>query len=502
MNKIFIFTIATLLLLSCQNNETESVDQKKLQAFKKVRTDKRPNVIFVLTDDLDFDEVNFYNAVDFPTYYTDYKNNHSYRPSNLIQDPQFYMPTVDHLAKEGAVFNNFYTPSSVCTPSRYTFLTGKYPHQNPRFKGAEIENTELAWHVTVDKQEVNVAKYFNELGYNTAYFGKWHSGFKGFKNPYNAFNSSPLERRFSKDDYKRFVQHITDTLRFDHADRILHGNDGMPNLDWISEGLIEYIETPREGAFFMYISLPTPHGPYWSIEKTDPLVCTYGQLEKKPIVYRNKAKSERLNKEHHFGDQKALATWIDATLYNITTALKNIGEYDNTIIVFTSDHQSRGKFMPYEGSRIPFFIWYPEKIKPQVSNQLSSSIDLWPTVIDYLDTSFRATEDAVSLKPFLDGQKEMSDRSIFLEIKYSYAVIQNDWKYIKILDKGNSDAHYNESEKVFPYLRDEEQLYNLKEDITEQVNLLNHQEYLSIQADLKSQLDSFITNAQNYMLRP
>ena len=151
--------------------------------------EKQPNIIVIIADDLDFDEVNFYDHNKFPSYSNDLlngrNNNNHYNLRNLR------MPTLDLMATQGVVFNRFYTPSAVCTPSRYALLTGKYPHNSSNPTGESISERKFSFNVNIHPDEDNIAKHFNQIGYETAFFGKWHNGFNG-KEIYLAKNNDTL----------------------------------------------------------------------------------------------------------------------------------------------------------------------------------------------------------------------------------------------------------------------------------------------------------------------
>ena len=206
--------------------------------------------------------------------------------------------------------------------------------------------------------------------------------------------------------------------------------------------------------------------------------------------------------------------------------LKESGIADNTMVLFISDHQSRGKLTVYEGHRAPAIIHWPGKTKnASIEEGLCSNIDILPTLLDLAGGKPRAgaITDGKSLIPLLKGDKPADWRqSILLETSYSRAVVSDDWKYIanrppqKVLDKMEEDrikvektggrrhvgwsgrttnaasgmgVRFN-ADQDFPCYFDRDQLYNLGDDVFEQKNLVTNPEHENRLDELKKHMSA------------
>ena len=339
--KLLLITLILLTNLSC----------------KKVH--ETPNIIFILVDDLDFNEVNFYEATKFPSYVTDLKEGRKPCGDHYF-DREFHMPTIDKLAQEGVIFDRFYTNSPVCTPSRYITLTGKYPHQN-RYQQLQTDQDLISFGTFVHPKENNIARQLKSLGYVTGYFGKWHNGMNKhhvFLREHNPDDQSKHQQR-RQENYHQLQAYLQDSIGFDVADRLMSENKHMLNMDWISEGINQFIENNHDSSFYIYVSLPVPHGPYMDLKNLNTLYTSKGELEQKPNVKYSLEDARKENEEQFKPTRFTSATWLDMSVRNLMKKLEEHNIEDNTLIIFTSDHQSRGKYTAYEAARVPTFFLVP-----------------------------------------------------------------------------------------------------------------------------------------------
>lgn len=449
-----------------------------------------PNVIIIFTDDLDFDELNFYDPLAFPTYNKDHQEGREVKhPFNLIRNPSYFMPHIDKLASEAAVMTRFYTPSATCTGSRYSLLTGNYPSENSYLSNKPIDQQDLSWFLDVSPSENNLAKQFNQIGYETSFFGKWHNGVNHQKLKVATKDfSRRRDMRLPESEYKKFVEFIQDSLEFDHADRLLYDNFAEPNIDWISEGIIQFIEGERADPFFMFVALPMPHGQFWDIGQVDPHWTPTGDLSSSPSVYYDQKWAKWRNKLSFKEARKSNGTWIDACVGNIVKSLENTGKLDETIIIFTSDQQTRGKFSAYESCRVPTFIWYPSKIQAQENHQLSGFKDIIPTLDDYIEPSIPNQKHGISIKASLDSKSKNLENEIILETGFSRAIVHDNWKFMINHDPHNPAIYKQDYEVIYPSYYDTHKLFNLENDYCEQKNLYGVEDFKEIQNKLESKL--------------
>jgi arylsulfatase A-like enzyme len=164
---------------------------------KGAEAKKKPNIVFIYADDLDFDEIEPYDITKFPCYTGAKKLGH-YRIQNdgwfvqnnrrlkrgehgFYNDERMLTPNIKKLADQGAMFSWFYITSSICTPSRYSTLTGRYATRSPYFQSRYPAGTRanLQWDAFIDESETSLIKEMKKAGYRTGFTGKWHRDEEG-----------------------------------------------------------------------------------------------------------------------------------------------------------------------------------------------------------------------------------------------------------------------------------------------------------------------------------
>ena len=397
---------------------------------------RKPNIIVVFADDMGFGDVTAFN------------------PQSQIKTPN-----LDRMAQEGVKFTDAHAPGSVCFPSRYGLLTGRYPFRKQlRWKQESV----------IAANRLTVPGLLSKAGYQTAMIGKWHLGFDGGM-PYQydrRFGGGPIERGF---DYFYGIHASTDIppyfyLENDRVtaapDKVLTARntdswtkiqgefwregpigpdfemyDVLPNF---TRRAVSYVEThgKKDKPFFLYLSLPAPHTPWVPIEK-----------------WRGKSKVPM------FGD---FVMQVDDIVGQLLTVLEQQEIADDTLLLFTSDngpvwyaedvkrfgHSStahwRGmKGDAYEGGhRMPFLIRWPNGTAGgQTSKQLVSFCDLLATFADIVGEKLPANagEDSFSFLPALQGAtkgKGLRKSMINLSSRGFLSIRQGDWKYINNLGSG------------------------------------------------------------------
>jgi len=502
----------------------------------------RPNIIMIYADDLDFDEIGVYDHVKFPSY-TGAKelghfSNQAWGP--FYRDPRMFTPNIDGLARDGVMFSRFYITTSICTPSRYSVLSGRFASRSPglcrKYKPGTHAN--IQWNTPLDPAESNVARMLKACGYATGMIGKWHNGAAGSKArgiPKDADPYGPDIADKMRTAYEKGVAHIRENLGFDFVERVYFGNKeelGIPdsmkvhNLEWFTEGALKFIDQNRRSPFFLYMPLTIPHGSYGSRWlNANPLATPAGMLKEAPKVQPSrKSILERL-KARGIDPRNAPATWLDDSVGAILKKLDDLGIADNTVLIFSSDHQSRGKYTCYEACRVPFIVRWPDRIKPGTQiDSICANIDLAPTFVDLAGGAIPSDTviDGRSFVPSLVGQATMENRrdALLLECSNTRAVVTENWKYIanrpptEAREKMEAEAResartgkkrriawdgrenwmerqpgvaYN-ADRDFPCYFDEDQLYNLEDDIYEQENLAYRAGYEAKLDEMKKRL--------------
>jgi len=522
MKQICMILLVLLVLTSCK--------QEKRQLSKN----KKPNFIVIVMDDLDFDEVNFYASDSFPCYFGAFSHGIKSAGASTVSKARFYTPNLDKLAERSAIFNRFYANSSVCTPVRYALLTGNNAWHSP-FLDRETAKDQPAffrWNSFISPQEKTIIQPLHKRGYKAAIIGKWHNGAngRGITIPTSKDDlTDPVKSKIIKQDYEYFLHFLTDSLGFDYADRIFYDNPFILNLEWITEGVKTFIDKFKDDPFYLYLPLPFPHAQYYDYKDYDPLATPAGMLEKAPDGGHTLSEARMKIKMRGMPLAFSMATWIDDFVGVVYAKLKEYGLDENTMIVFTSDQQTRGKYTCYETCRIPTFIYYPPMIKKQeYINELCLINDLIPTMFEIIDGKKIENNpyEGMSLVPLFNrkNNQQIEWRSdIYMEISYCKGIVTDRYKYVAarppmfVYESFKQDSlaaiKENRRRKVswdgqnwnwpgvvydidrdFPCYFDKDQLYDLQKDVFEQKNLAYLPEYQAVLAEMKNRLKKQMVN--------
>lgn len=393
------------------------------------------------------------------------------------RNPQFITPNLDFLCDNGILFDNAYSNNPVCGPFRGCLMTGQLPcHCNVLNNGDPLpQNTE------------SLPQAMQRAGYHTAYVGKWHLGgtgngavkenlrpgfdrFTGYQ-CYNGFNPNPPYNNqviFYDENNKahEFNAHRTDVTT----------DLAIENLQDMSK---------QKKPFFLTVSYQAPHYPEQPSEKyealykntifthscdykaVDPYTPTYSPYSPRPFEGCPDYQNYGGNMEKYQRLYAALCTQVDHGIGRILQTLKSLNLYDDTLIIYTSDHGDmqgshglKNKCYPYEQScAVPFIVRYPGGRKGITSKQPVSGIDIYPTLLDLAKTSTRTNLDGTSILPYLSGKSDHTQEYIIAE----HSMNGQNWRMIRsIRYKLITSLTYVPTE-----------LYDLTEDPYEMNNLLN-----------------------------
>jgi len=389
----------------------------------------RPNFLIFLTDDQDMHEIGFTGA-------------------------EVLTPALDRLSEEGVTFNNMQLASTVCAPSRYNVLTGRYASH---FKGwdnhwLQYNHRYILFGVQSLPGDPNLATALGGAGYFTGFIGKV-DGFlaEGFnkdtkavfkKNKFD-FNN-PEHNRLLKEAHDRSSAYLREQIGFDFAEGLTPGNKGdlgvdglRNNLDWLTQRSFDFIDRAAESGepFCLVVAPPILHmsdaRPSVEMDRRKTfeglLDAPYNVLPSAQDVYT------RLM-EAGLPEKAAPVLHQDDSLRAMVQKLRETGLEENTLIVFMSDHGGGGgKGSPYQiGSHLPMvFRWKGMTDGQPDVEQVVSSVDLLPTLMDLANASYprNARIDGVSLVPALKGQA-VPERPVLIESANTKAVVKGDWKYI------------------------------------------------------------------------
>lgn len=504
----------------------------------------RPNIIFIYADDLDFDEIGVYDPEKYPCYGGAHQAGIPTRPRAWYEDPRMLTPNIDSLARDGVTFSRFYVSSAVCTPSRYSLMTGRYASRSRPFCRLFPPGTAgtIQWNTKLDPAESNIARELKRAGYATGIVGKWHLGVgsrdgrvKGVAEDADPFDAEVSKR--IRATYERNLRYIQDNFGWDYAERIYVNNKewlGLPtrmavhNLEWITEGALEFIGRYHRQPFFLYMPLTLPHGKYNArMLRGDPRFTPAGVLAKAPeVMPPRESVFERVRKEG-IDERNAVATWIDDAVGAVMRKLEELGVADNTLLIFASDHASRGKYTCYEAARIPCIARWPQRIRsPRQIDSICANVDLALTFLELAGATPPAdmAQDGVSFASLLEGRSEPSGgrESLYLEISNIRGVVTQKWKYIanrppaaaqRAIEEdaleaartgrlrlvsldGERNPHRGAAREGvrygvlydFPNYFHHDQLYDLENDVFEQRNLACDPSFRGVLSEMKDRL--------------
>lgn len=383
----------------------------------------------------------------------------------------FETPNIDRIGREGAIFNNFFTNSAVCTPSRGCFLTGRYPHVHGAYRN----------NISLNRDEVTIAHIFQKNGYETGYAGKWHldgTPRPGWVHPARSMGFEDCRYMYNRGHWKKIKEMRMSASPMVFPYKVI-GDEESFTTDWLATKTIEFIKKDRQKPFFFMVSIPDPHGPYTVRPPYDtmfkpedmPIPSTFRQenmpewAENSRRYSRDDPNAEALLRErkaHYCGEVKC----IDDNVGRILDCLEEEGILDNTIVVFTTDHGDylgehglHGKNQLYETAyRIPLVIRSPQKIPAgTVIDNIVSMVDFQQTILGLMEIEPCGREQGADASSLLLGEDtDWQDEAFIHHSSFNRAGIftaQYELAYVKDSD------HI-----LFDRVNDPEQVNNLFHD--------------------------------------
>lgn len=431
-NRLFFYLILLLcfqFLYSCQ-------ETNKKQAIATNQT--KPNIIYILADDLGYGDLSVYGQEKFNT------------------------PNIDKLASEGMLFTQHYSGSTVCAPSRSTLMTGQHTGHTPIRGNKEISPE--GQHPISD-EVVTVAEVLQKQGYTTGIFGKWGLGYPGSEGVPNkqgfdtfyGFNCQRLGHNY-------YPYHLWDN----EEKVVLEGNVGSLENVYapikIHEETLKFIEDNKDTPFFAYVASIIPHAELKVPEKYLAKFRGTVEPEKK---YKGCDEDCESYKIGGYGSQPeahaafaAMVYLLDEQVGEIVDKLEALGLAENTLIIFTSDNgphmeggadpnyfNSNGKFKGYKrdlyegGIRVPMIASWPAKIKKgTTSNHVSAFWDVLPTFAEISNAKISQDIDGISFLPTLLNKPQQTHEFLYWEFHGSKSaqatIINGKWKVLrKVKDK-------------------------------------------------------------------
>ena len=475
-NKLILLSIISLLTCCC--TLLVSCTSLSIQKEQKTSKPKQPNFLFVLVDDQPFDAM-----------------------GNSRRYPFLETPNMDRLAKEGVKVENFFVTQSICSPSRASFLTGTYPH----IHGVNQNNK----HVDPKWDEfAPFSSHLQKAGYQTAHVGKIHMAHTRGKNHIRPgfdywfsfvgqgkYFDPPVNENGKEYQEKGYMTDILTNKAISWLKQKRDSNKPFSLNLWHKAVHQPHLPAPRHADLYPEEELPTPPfethketfkgKPQWQRKKT------FGFDWKKnlPIPSELPEKQWPINYERNMDLLRCLVA-IDESLGRVLETLKQIGELDNTVIIYSSDngyfmgeHTFLDKRLAYENSmRVPMLIRYPKLIQPNtIVNEQCLNIDVAPTILDLAGIEKPDYMQGESMVNLLKGGKQEDWRTSILFEYY----LDTYWPYAG----PNQIAVRTPSYKlVDAFLKNDiDELYDLKKDPGEMTNLIDNPKYDAIEEELRTE---------------
>lgn len=506
MKSVLILGAAAALLASCSSQSKKENSSADIQ---------KPNVIFLVADDIGFGDFSCNGATEVNT------------------------PNVDKLAAQGIRFTDAHAVAATSTPSRYSLFTGHYAWRR-NDTGIAAGNAGMV----IRPEQPTVADMFQSCGYATGAVGKWHLGLAnktgeqdwngfitpgpkdiGFEYSYimaatgdrvpccwvenqrivNLDPNDPIEVSYTTPfpgeplgkDHPELLTKLKPSVNHGHDQAIVNGisrigymKGGKQALwedefiaDSITTKAVQFIDRHKDEPFFLYVGTNDVHVPRYP--------------------------HPRFQGKSGMGFRGDALLQFDWTVGEIMKALEKNGLAENTLIVLTSDngpvvddgYQDRavellgnhrpwgefrgGKYSNFEaGTRVPLIVVWPKQVKPAVSDALVSHIDLYASMAKLMGKTLEAGA-GVDSRDYLDAflGKDLKGRDYVVEFADALSVSDGQWKYITPNDK----PAYNKLTNTELGNSPEDQLYDLKEDVGEKKNVAA--EHPEIVAKLKQILE-------------
>jgi len=394
---------------------------------------RRPNFVFILMDDMGWRDLACYGSTFYET------------------------PNIDRLASQGMKFTDAYATCPVCSPTRASLVTGRYParlHLTDYIPGLGRPNPKLLipqFNQQLPLEEMNIARMLKSAGYTSANIGKWHLGEEPFWPDKQGFDIN----------FGGTNQGLPPTYFYPYGiPTITTGREGEYLSDRLNEEALSFIERSKDGPFLLYLAHYAVHIPL---------------MAKKHMIAKYEAKVKP-GEEQKDATYAAMIESVDDGVGRIMAKLDELGIADRTIVIFTSDNGGwipstsnqplrAGKGTLYEGgTRVPLIVRWPGAVRPgSVCDAPVTSADLYPTLLDMagVEDAPGHIVDGESLVGLLKQSGGLGRDAIYWHYPHYHiggatpggAIRRGDYKLIEFFEDGGLE------------------LFNLREDLGEKNDL-------------------------------
>lgn len=457
---IYLVTVVIFCVLSCDH-----------QQQSQEKTAKKPNIIYILADDLGYGDLSCYGQKLFKT------------------------PNIDKLATEGMLFTQHYSGATVCAPSRSALMTGLHTGHTPIRGNKEIMPE---GQYPMPDSLMTLPKLLQANGYKTGGFGKWGLGFPGSQGDPNnqgfdyfyGYNCQRLAHHY----YPRYLWR---NQTVDSITANLGKEKGIYAPELIQDEVLSFVDANKDDPFFLYYAAVVPHAEliapeYYMKKYRDKLEPEkdYEGYDEGPDYRQGKYESQA---EPHAAFA-AMITHLDDRVGALMAKLDELGIADNTLVIFTSDNgphkeggadpdyfDSNGIFKGYKrdlyegGIRVPMIARWPGVIQPSSSSDhISAFWDILPTMTDVVGVELPKNIDGISFLPTLKGEQQPIHEYLyweFHELGGRRAIRKDNWKLVQY----NVGKEEKMSFELFDISKDPSEttnLYDKNPEIFEKLKIL------------------------------
>lgn len=496
---------------------------------------QKPNIVIIVSDDQSFNSIGY------------------------TSNGAAYTPGIDMLARNGMVFTNAHHPVTVCSPSRYAMLTGKFSgrcegeNYLEKFPLGSPTRTENSCELRLTEQ--HLGRILKENGYRTGFVGKSHimehdilsvSNWPSYglqtyaqdDDPYNQAVSAKMKH--NHDVYQSIVR----SYGFDYADGIYMANVkelrndalNIHNLEWTVDKARKFIDQEKDHPFFLFFNTTLHHGPapwgvrdgkYWSSFDADPKLTGEGFIDTTWDFMPSRQEIQDKYIKAGFPEKDAYALLLDEGIKAIHDKIVELNLDENTLIIFIPDHGSwrHGKATLHDyGLKVPMLMhWKGTITAGSVYDGLIQTVDFLPTILELagIEQPAGLETDGISLKTIIETGNGEAHASLFGELGYARAVKTKEWKYIAVrypedvqgkIDRGETFTGYQGEILDYPYLTQNshlgyyaarknphyfelDQLYDLQADSAETVNVFN--QHPAVVSQMRELLSDYLQSFEN-----
>lgn len=411
------------MVLSCRSNTIQTASAKG---------GRKPNIVYILADDLGYAEVGCYGQTKIRT------------------------PNIDKLAIDGMKFTQHYSGNPVCAPSRCTLMTGLHTgHAQVRNnmqvggkEGWELGST-IGGQWPLEAGTITIARILKDAGYTTGAFGKWGLGRVGTtgepnKQGFDHFYGYICQRQA----HTYYPNHLWHDGQIEWIEANKDGKEGAYSHDLIAAEALKFVRANKDRPFFLYVPFTIPHA---ALQVPEDSLAEYRGLWPDPPYTGDKGYFPHPNPRACYA---AMVTRMDRSVGQIMALLKELALDDNTLVIFTSDNGPtfnggtdsaffesakplRGlKASVYEGGiRVPYIARWPGRIKKNTTSEhISAFWDFLPTCCELIGVEPPPGIDGISMLPTLLGQprRQKKHEYMYWELNGQQAIRMGKWKALRL----------------------------------------------------------------------